>query len=864
MARKRLLILDGYSLLYRSFYGVKFLSTSDGRPTNALFGLVSMLFNLIEKQHPHSILVALDAPGGTFRHEQFAEYKGTRKEMPDEMKSQMPIARELLAALGVSQIELRGFEADDIIGTISRLAEENGYDTTIISGDLDALQLVDNHVTVVTPKVGVTETVSYDPEAVKARFGFEPTLLPDYKALVGDTSDNIPGVPGVGDKTAAKLIDDWGTIENIIANLDSVEEKFRKKLVPGLEQMPKSKWLATIDRNAPINWDFAPFRLSAAQTDAAMTMLESLEFKNHHRRFRQIFSLYMDGFDSSAAPVEVGTESLQPKEVKPPRDVAAALAWIGDRPYGLMCAQAFAQSDLFGDDQQAWSVAVGDEATTLAPSIAQQLLAKLPAQAVLHDAKPQFRAGLINGEIRTDTLLAGYILQSGRSQYALRDLAQGYLDVAAPVTPAQMALALVKLDQEMRAKLEKEGQLGVLTDIEQPLTPVLADMEAAGIKVSADFLREFSKSLTSSIDELSRLIFEMSGTEFLIASPKQLGEVLFEKMGIPSAKKTKTGYATGAEVLSQLAEQYPICQEVLNWRELTKLRSTYSESLPRMIAEDGRIHTSFNQAVAATGRLSSENPNLQNIPIRTELGRQIRRAFIAESGFELVSFDYSQIELRLLAHMCGDPNLCAAFLAGQDVHQATAALMFKIAPEDVSKEQRRYAKVLNFAVLYGVTEWGLLQQLGTGFTLDDTRALIQEYNTRFPSVKDFTTGVVEEARQKGYSTTLCGRRRYFPEIHAANRNERMGAERQAMNAPIQGSAADMIKLAMLKVAPLLVGKKSKMVLQVHDELVFEMDPGEKGALVEPIREAIASALPLSVPVEADGKAGANWGEMSPF
>ncbi|MBL8048869.1 MAG: DNA polymerase I [Chthonomonas sp.] len=864
MARKRLLILDGYSLLYRSFYGVKFLSTSDGRPTNALFGLVSMLFNLIEKQHPHAILVALDAPGGTFRHVEYAEYKGTRREMPEEMQSQMPVARELLAALGIPQIELKGFEADDIIGTISRQAEENGYDTTIISGDLDSLQLVDSHVSVVTPKVGVTEVVIYDPEAVRARYGFEPPILPDYKALVGDTSDNIPGVPGVGEKTAGKLLADWGSVEGIIENLDSIEEKFRKKLVPGLEQMPKSKWLATIDRNAPISWDFAPFRLSQPQAEAALAMLESLEFKNHHRRFRQIFSMYLDGFDASAPAVELGTESLSPKEVNSPRDVAAAREWIGNSPFGLLCTQAFAQSDLFGDDQQAWAIAVGDEATTVAPAIALALLQQIPGQAIMHDAKPQYRARQIAGLIKTDTLLAGYVLQSGRSQYALRDLAQGYLDVAAPVTPAQMALALVKLDAEMTAKLDKEGQLSVLTEIEQPLTSVLAVVENNGIKVSAEFLQDFSKSLTVNIDQLTKLIYEMAETEFLIASPKQLGEVLFEKMGIPAQKKTKTGYATGAEVLSVLAEQYPICQEVLNWRELTKLRSTYSESLPRMIAADGRIHTSFNQAVAATGRLSSENPNLQNIPIRTELGRQIRRAFVAEPGRELVSFDYSQIELRLLAHMCDDPNLVAAFQSGEDVHQTTAALMFKIDKQDVSKEQRRYAKVLNFAVLYGVTEWGLLQQLGTGFTLDDTKALIKEYNERFPAVKAFTQSVVEEARQKGFSTTLCGRRRYFPEIHAANRNERMYAERQAMNAPIQGSAADMIKIAMLRVAPLLEGKESRMVLQVHDELVFEVAPHEKDSLLEPIREAIASAMPLKVPVVADGKVGLNWGEMREF
>lgn len=863
MARKRLLMLDGYSLLYRSFYGVKFLSTTDGRPTNALFGLVSMLYILIERTRPDAILVALDAPGKTFRHAEFAEYKGTRKEMPDEMKSQMPVARELLAALGIPQIELSGFEADDIVGTISRQAEENGYETTIISGDLDSLQLVDDFVSVVTPKIGVTETVTYDPAAVEARYGFPPEKLPDYKALVGDTSDNIPGVPGVGEKTASKLLQDWGTVENLIEHVEQVEEKFRKKLLPALEQIPKSKWLATIDRKVPISWDFAPFRLSKSQADAGVAMLESLEFKNHVRRFMLIFGPYMDGFEgASERSAEVQTEELKPDSIASPRNLEQALAWIGDQPYGLAATPAFAQADLFGDDSLAWAICVGNTATTLSPAIAQGILAQIPHQAVLHDAKPHYKSGALKGPIRTDTLLAGYVLQSGRSQYALRDLTQGYLDVAAPVQPAQIACALVRLDQEMRTKLEKEGQLDVLTKVEQPLIPVLARMEAAGIAVSSEFLGEFSKSLSVTIDQTTRLIHEMAGTEFLIASPKQLGEVLFDKLKLPGAKKTKTGYATGAEVLSVLAEQHPICQEVLTWRELTKLRSTYADSLPRMIGPDGRIHTTFNQAVAATGRLSSENPNLQNIPIRTELGRQIRRAFIAPEGRRLVSFDYSQIELRLLAHMCQDPNLVAAFEQGEDVHRATAALMFRVEPETVTSEQRRYAKVLNFAVLYGVTEWGLLQQLGPTFTLAEAKALIQDYNERFPAIKSFTTGVVEEARQKGFTTTLCGRRRYFPDIHAANRNERMYAERQAMNAPIQGSAADMIKLAMLEVDKVLSSELS-LLLQVHDELVFE-GPVSGSTDFAQLEHALEHALPLSVPIQVDGKLGPNWGEMSPL
>ena len=460
-----------------------------------------------------------------------------------------------------------------------------------------------------------------------------------------------------------------------------------------------------------------------------------------------------------------------------------------------------------------------------------------------------------------DSLIAGYVLQSGRSNYTLGDLVQGYTDFASPESPEETAASLLALKDAMFKRLEKEDQLRVFETIELPLTPILAEMEVAGIRTDRDQLREFSKELSVAIEISTKKIYEYAQQEFTIGSPKQLGEILFDKLQIPGATKTKTGYATGAEILQQLAPTYEIAGEVLTWRELTKLRSTYAEALQTQIGSDGRIHTTYSQTIAATGRISSNDPNLQNIPIRTELGRSIRKAFVAAEGYSLASFDYSQIELRVLAHMCGEPALVEAFAKHEDVHTATAKLMFHV--DEPTKQQRGYAKTLNYAVLYGVTDFGLANQLGGGFSRAEAKELINLYNERFPTVKGFTDEIITEARSKGFTTTMTGRRRYFPDIHASKFAERQYAERQAMNAPIQGTAADMLKLAMLHVRKQLEGTETRMLLNVHDELVFELKDGENG-IVEPIRHLMEDALPLKVPVEVDAKIGGNWNEMSPI
>ncbi|MDR3688770.1 MAG: DNA polymerase I [Fimbriimonas sp.] len=865
MGNRRLVIIDGYSLLYRAFFATRYMSTTDGRPTNALYGFTSMLFTLLEKVRPSAVVVALDAPGKTFRHAEYEAYKGTRKETQEELRVQLKAARQFISALGIPSVEVTGFEADDVVGTISLKAEENGYDTTIVTGDLDALQLVDTCVSVLTMKQGVTDTVTYGPEQVVERYGFGPEYIPDYKALKGDTSDNIPGVPGIGEKGASDIIQRFGAIEQLLARFEELDAKYQKRIEGNEDQMRQSKYLATIIRDVPLEYDFEPFVLTKPQMDAAIAMLESFEFRSHARRAPIVLGGYLEGAkeaDKDAPVVEVEAEKLE-IELAEIEAYAAIEAFVGAKPFAIYFQAPPTRTDLFEESNRKAFIAIGSQVREVPEQEAIRLLESRPEAAILHDAKPVYRRmDKRIGKPRFDTLLAGYVLRSERSAYALRDLVQGYLDVAPPTSAGELASALYLLGETLSERIEKESQTRVLQEIELPLVPILAEMEKLGIRTDRTQLKEFSKSLEVTIDLTTQKIYELAGTTFTIGSPKQLGEVLFEKLQIPGAQKTKTGYATGVEVLSLIAPQYEIAQEVLNWRELTKLKSTYADSLEKLIQADGRIHTTYNQAVAATGRLSSNDPNLQNIPIRTELGRGIRKAFTAGSGYRLASLDYSQIELRVLAHLCGEPALVDAFNRHVDVHTVTAQQMFGLGNGDATKEQRRMAKMLNYAVLYGVTEFGLAQQLGGGFSIAEAKELIRLYNERFPTVADFTKSIVGEARSKGFTTTLCGRRRYFPDIHAPKIMERKYAERQAMNAPIQGAAADMLKLAMIKVDAQIRGSSTRMLLNVHDELVFEIPTGEEGVLV-PIRSDMEQALPLNVPVEVDAKIGADWNDMVP-
>lgn len=862
MSRRRLVLIDGYSLLFRAFYGSRYLSTSDGRPTNALFGFINMLLAILtnEEYQPDAIVVALDAPGKTFRHTDFAEYKGTRRETPPELMSQLEASRELINNLNIPCLEVVGYEADDIIGTLSLRAEENGYDTLIMTGDHDSLQLVDDCVNVLMPQNRDPKPIRYDPAKVEERYGFAPPFIKDYKAMAGDSSDNIPGVPGIGDKSATQLIQQFGTIEEMMERMDEVPEKFRKKIEPALDSMVLSKKLATIDRHSPVEFDFAPYKLSPEGLKKAEEAMLSFEFKSQTQRLHNALLKYLEG-EAQDAPISViESATLDIKVLDPEMGAKQLMDWVGEQPFGFAESAGPDQKSLLEEesDREIW-VAVGHEARMTSPEAFLALFEAKTGQAVGHDLKNRYKQ--IPHTLtppRMDTLIGAYVMQSERNHYEVDGLVQGYLDLS-PNGPGQTAAALLLLEKHFAENIS--DQKAVLYDLELPLIPVLAEMEKAGIKANRDFFHEYSKTLEVSINQKKTEIYEMAGEEFNIGSPKQIGEILFERMAIPGGRKTKTGYATGAEILSELAATHPIAGEILSYRELTKLKSTYSDALPKMIAEDGRIHTSYSQAVAATGRLSSNDPNLQNIPIRTELGRQLRKAFIAPEGMELLSLDYSQIELRILAHMCGDEALVQAFNDFTDVHTATAALMFNCEQSEVTKEQRRWAKLLNYAVLYGVTGFGLSNQLGAGFSPGDASALIKQYNERFPTVKAFTDGIIEETRKRGFTTTLMGRRRNFPDIHAANRAVRSYAERQAMNAPIQGTAADMIKKAMLDVRAKIGPDAARMLLQVHDELVFEIPAGERGS-VEPIRKMMAEAIPLNVPMEVDAKSGPNWLEMS--
>lgn len=847
--RKKLVIIDGYSLLFRAFYGTRYMSTSDGRPTNALFGLVSMLFVLFEREKPDSIVVAFDAPGKTFRDEAYEEYKGTRSETPDDLKQQLPVARDLIAALGIPSIEVEGYEADDVIGAISLDAEKRGYETIIVSGDLDQLQLVDDAVRVMTTRRGVSDVVIYDVAAVRERFGFGPELVPDYKALVGDPSDNIPGVPGIGPKSATELLQKFGSVEEILARLDEVPEKYRKKIEPFKEEIPKYKWLATIQRDVPIEFSYPPYSVSEEQLHEARSVFESLEFRMHGRRLPEVLKPYLVGGQGDLFSVQMGEQTAE-VDAKPARNAEEVIAWLNGRPCGLCVLE----------DEAA--VAIGTEARTFSREVGEELVRRIPGQLRLHHGKSLLRKTACFERPAFDTLLAAYVLQSSRSNYDLEDLARGYLNESPDPSAAGAASAMDRLVEPLTKKLVEEEQWRVYDEIEAPLAPILAKMEHVGIKVHAKELEEFAVELADEIQRVEREIYAIAGEEFNIGSTQQLGAVLFEKLGLPPSKKTKTGYATGSEVLLQLAGDHEIARLVLRWRELTKLRSTYATSLPKLIAEDGRIHTTYEQHVAATGRLSSVEPNLQNIPIRTELGRTIRKAFVADEGFQLLSLDYSQIELRFLAHECHDPTLMDAFRTGKDVHAATASLMWNEPIDQVSPEHRRYAKMLNYAVLYGVTGYGLANQLGGEFSVKEAQQLIKQYFERFPKVREYIDRTLELARERGYTTTLFGRRRYFPDIHAGNRIARAYAERQAINAPLQGGSADLIKLAMIRIDEILHGKRTRMLLQVHDELLFEWDPKEE--LVEELRAAMETALELDVPIEVDAKVGPNWLEMRPL
>lgn len=886
----KLVLLDSNGLIYRAFFALPYLTTSDGRPTNAVYGFTSMLLKVLEDERPDYIAAAFDRPAPTFRHKEFTGYKAHRVAMPDDLRPQIGLSKQVLDALRIQVFEADGFEAEDVIATIARKAEAAGLDVLIVSGDLDTLQLVDNRVRVMVTSRGITETTIYDEAKVRERFGFDPVQLPDYKSLRGDTSDNIPGVPGIGEKTASALIQQFGSMEAVLDHLNLVPAKNRAALAAAKEQVRQSKRLATIVADAPVKVEWEALRRQEPDREHVEALFRELEFR-----------AFLDRVRDAHGPAGQADEGSGP---------------------GTPGAQAFTQAtngrDLVDGVQGAGEVGVvflrGDGHPLVAPLLAVAMAAQ-PGRAAwlrLTDGLPAAVGGLledqavrkVSADLKADMLslrreglapagfdfdvaIASYLLNPGKRTHTLATAAREFLgqeldlDEDAPVVEAdteasgpgaaadrpvapvaQAAEALVRLRPMLETRMRERRVDELFREVEIPLAGVLAEMEEVGVAVDLPYLAALSDELATRIQALEAEIYRLAGTEFNIGSPKQLAFVLFEKLQLPPLKRTKTGFSTDAEVLESLAPRHDIVARIVEHRELSKLKSTYVDVLPRLAdPATGRVHTTFNQTLAATGRVITESPNLQNIPIRTDEGRKIRRAIIAPPGAMLLSVDYSQIDLRVLAHITRDPGLVSAFERGEDIHTVTAAEVFGVAQSTVTAELRRRAKAIVFGVAYGMSEHGLAAQLGIG--REEARTYIERYYTRFPRVREYMLSIVEQARRDGYVTTVLHRRRYLPDLMSRNRQVREAAERTAINTPIQGSSADIIKLAMLSIARDILPAEPglRMTLQIHDELLFEAPEPDAGRIARRITERMEQAFSLSVPLVADAKVGPNWAEM---
>ncbi len=901
----KLVILDGNSLLYRGFFAMRALSTSDRLPTNAVYSFVLMLLTILEREKPDAIFVAFDPPVATFRHQELSTYKGTRLKMPDDLKPQRALAREAAAAFRVPNVEVPGFEADDVCGTLAERGKHQGYDVLIVTGDGDALQLVDDgsplegrgRVQVMITVKGVTDTVTYDEAAVRARYGLSPSQITDFKGIKGDASDNLPGVPGIGEKGASKLLKDYGTLENLLFHVDELPEKTKNLLIQHTDSAVQCKRLATIVRDVPLpEWvTLTPdYQTLGPDYEAIKALFDKLEFRTLLKRLpdlereQRAKAIESTAEEASSIPavLKTGGEG-QIVSTQAQMDVLLARLAGADAPVGMqlhlalpagvkIAAMTLMNAELqgiaFGLPGAAFYAAWPEWGAALTPYLEEAARPKSVYDLKLA-AGVLGRSGVTLRGAAFDVLLAAYLLNAGRAGYPLADLAAdsaGLELVADPVNPLASvmdeAAAIQALEAALIPRLERDSLLKILDDIELPLASVLAGMERAGVSVDAGWLVKVGKSLGEQVAALEADIFAIAGEKFSVGSTKQLQEVLFDKLKLPAGKKTKTGYSTGADVLEDLASKgHEIARKVIQWREVSKLKSTYADALPALInPQTGKVHTSLNQTVTSTGRLSSSSPNLQNIPVRTEIGREIRKGFVASPGSVLVSADYSQIELRLFAHITKDPGLVQAFNTDADVHAQTARRIFEV-PDDqpVTHDQRRQAKTINFAVIYGASPFRVSAELG----VDYARAaeLIKAYLELYPSVRAYLETVLEGAREKGYVQTLSGRRRYVPDINSRVFQFRQSAEREAANMPVQGTSADIIKIAMLHVAHALPesGLGAQMVLQVHDELLFECPESEVRALSGLVKDAMQNAYPLAVPLKAEVKSGHNWWEVTP-
>ncbi len=873
----KFMVIDGNSILNRAFYGVRLLANHDGLPTNAIYGFLSTLFRLQDEYTPDRTIVCFDVKEKTFRHQKFDSYKATRKGMPDELAAQLPVMKEVLDALGIIRCEKGGYEADDLIGTISRKAEEQGDDCLIVTGDRDSLQLVSAHTTVhlVSSKGGQDTSRDITPETFREEYGFDPIRLIDLKALMGDSSDNISGVPGVGEKTAMNLLHTFGSLDEVYRHLDAPEIKkgLRDKLTNGEQAARDSYWLATIERDAPLPIDMQALPDVKMDRDTLYDLLTRLEFKSFLTRL---------GLSKTEVPTPTAAERkrVELTNLESAQKQLDALTELSAVPLfaapGLRAFALLAQDTVYLLSSDSFSVADWDTVTA-------RLFAG-DIKLVMHDAKPTYvellEAGLAAHGVLFDTSIAAYLLDPTASAYDLERVALSYLnrelpkvdltaeDAFSPLGGRDSALAAMTANveavadiyAEASARLEEQGMHKLFFEMEMPLMTVLAEMQQAGCKADADQLCAFGEQLDTRIAALTEQIYAAAGHEFNIQSSKQLGVVLFEELGLPYKKKTKTGYSTSAEVLESLAGYHPMIADVLEYRQLTKLKSTYVDGLLKVIAPDGRIHSHFQQTVTATGRLSSVDPNLQNIPVRTELGRELRRMFVAEQGRVLVDADYSQIELRVLAHVADDDAMIEAFRGGQDIHATTASKVYGVPVEEVTPQMRSSCKAVNFGIVYGISDFSLAQDIGV--TRKEAAAFIQSYLDTYPGVHHYMESIKQSARETGYVETLFGRRRALPELNSKNFNLRSFGERAAMNTPIQGTAADIIKIAMLRVRDRLKaeGFEARLILQVHDELILEAPEHEAERAAALLREEMEHAAELRVPLVAEAKIGHSWYE----
>lgn len=883
----RLLLVDGHSMAYRAFFAlpVDKFATSTGQPTNAVFGFVSMLANLLRDEQPTHVAVAFDAGRTTFRTEEYAEYKATRDASPEPFRGQVDVVKRVLETMHIPVLEKPHFEADDILATLSHQGAAAGMDVLVCTGDRDALQLVNDRVTVLYPVKGVSELARMTPAAVEAKYGVPPERYPDIAALVGETSDNLPGVPGVGPKTAAKWIGAYGGLEGIVASVDRVPGKAGESLRAHLDQVLLNRRLNRLvdDLELPLG----PEDLAARPWDveALHAILDELEFRTLRDRLFAMLPSEDGAAEEIGAPVE-GPALATPAP-------GGLGAWLAARSGARAGVDVLGSHAPAGGDAWGIAVAVGDEAVAydlqqIDPADEQALatwLADADQPKVLHAAKEAWHAlagrGLPLAGVVFDTELGAYLCQPDRRGYDLPDLAIGYLrrelgtsggdgaqgalDLGLEgsdehARAAVRASAVLDLADALAEQLVERGADHLLRDVELPLEGVLARMEHTGIAADADYLSALEKEYDTAVQRAASEAYEVIGREVNLGSPKQLQEVLFDQLEMPKTKKIKTGYTTDAAALADLftRTQHPFLAHLLAHRDAIRLRQTV-EGLLRSVAADGRIHTTFQQTIAATGRLSSTDPNLQNIPIRTEAGRQIRRAFVVGDGYEtLLTADYSQIEMRIMAHLSGDEGLIAAFRSGEDLHSYVGSRVFGVPTDQVSSAQRSKIKAMSYGLAYGLSSYGLSQQLKVD--VSEAATLMQDYFSRFGGVRDYLGGVAQEARATGYTATILGRRRYLPDLTSDNRVRREAAERMALNAPIQGSAADIIKLAMLGVQRELTaqGLASRMLLQVHDELVLEVAPGERDAVETLVREQMGAAYPLDVPLDVSVGVGDSW------